>query len=539
MQKKNNFQFTPESSSGFNFQLFLSFRCIVCIMLAFSAIHLLADDRDDIFAKKIKLSTGKGAIYHLLKEVSEQSGYSFIYDSEIIENDKKVTVKKGEYTLRDAIIAITGNSQLQIDVLGNHILLRLLTEETGITIAVEQTEKTPPIILRGTIYDDETLEPIPYVNVGITGTTIGSISNLNGKFQISVIDSKDSAKIKLSHVGYETMETDFSLFAGRQIDFFLKPRDILLDEITVSIADPQQILHDIHKYKAQNYSNDPAYLTCFYREGIDYKQRNIDLTEAVLQIYKSGSMDNSAHDQVKLIKKRRIIDHQKNDTILPRMKSGINSCLVLDIIKEVPDFIDPANNSLYSYSFSNVTTNDNRLVNIVSFIQKPSVKEPLYTGDLYVEVESKALVKVQFDMNPRLVDKATNYFVAKKSRDLNLSLQEAKYMVSYKPTSDGLYYINHIRGDIVFKIRKRNHLFSNPLHFWFEMVTCKIDTEDVKGFSRNERLLPDRIFAETKHAYDQDFWENFNLILPEERLLETMINNLNEVINNEELTNDK
>ena len=509
-------------------------RCAICIILAFTAIHLQADDRDDVFAKKVTLTTGKGTIYQLLKEVSEQSGYSFIYDSEIIENDKKVSVRKGEYTLRDAIFTITGNKQLQIDVLSNHILLRLITEKTNLSTSVKK-ENNATSILRGTIYDAETREFIPYVNVSITGTTIGSVSNLNGEFQLIVHDLSDTSKIKLSHVGYETLETGISFLAGRQIDFFLKPQTISLQEITVSAADPQQILNDLLKYKTQNYSLAPAYLTCFYREGIDLKQRNIDLTEAVLQIYKSGSMDNSEHDQVKLIKKRRIANHQKNDTLMPRMKSGISSCLVLDIIKELPDFINPANNALYTYSYNNITTVDGRLVNIVTFTQKPFVKEPLYTGDLYVEAENKALVEVRFEMNPRLVDKATYYFIAKKTRAINLSLQEAKYVVSYKPTTDGMYYINHIRGDIVFKVRKRNQLFSSPLHFWFEMVTSKIVTEDVKPFQRNERLLPDNIFAETKHAYDQNFWDNFNLILPEERLLETMINNLNEVIISGEL----
>jgi len=497
------------------------------------AIHVHADDRDDVFSKKIKLSNGKSTIYLLLKEISVQAGYSFIYDSDIIENDKKITVRKGEYTLRDAIFAITGNNRLQMDVLGNHILLRLSADQTD--RPTNQKDSIASIILRGSIYDSETLEPIPYVNVGITGTTIGSVSNLNGEFQIIIHDPVDASTIKISHIGYETLETEYTLLAGHLIDFFLKPHTITLQEITVNFVDPQQILKDILNYKEQNYSLTPACLTSFYREGIEFRQRNIDITEAVLQIYKSGSRENSGHDQVKLIKKRRIVNQQMNDTIFPRMKSGINSCLVLDIIKELPDFIDPANNNLYTYTFNHITTIDNRPVHIVNFKQKPAVKEPLYAGDLYVEAESKALVEIRFEMNPQLVDKATNYFIAKKAHNINLTLQEAKYMVSYKPATDGMYYINHIRGDIVFKVRKKNHLFSNPLHFWFEMVTCKIDTDHVKPFQRSERLSPDHIFAETKHAYDENFWNNFNLILPEERLLDTMINNLNEVINNEEL----
>jgi len=510
----------------------MSHRGLVCIILVCAVIQIQADDRD-VFAIKIRLSSGKGTIYQLLKEVSEQSGYSFIYDSRIIANDKKVNVRKGEYTLPDAIHVITGNQQLKIDVLGNHILLRL-TDQPMNRLADAHTANDTKIILRGSIYDSETLEPIQYVTVGIAGTTTGTVSNQNGEFQLMLPDSIGAAQIKLSHIGYESQEVESALLAEQQVGFFLKPRTVALQEIVVSVADPVRILEDIHKQKAQNYSPTPVYLTSFYREGIDYKKRNIDLTEAVLQIYKTGFDYDSSYDQVKLIKKRRAVDTQNNDTIFPRMKSGVNSCLVLDIIKELPDFINPKDNSLYSYTVEKITTLDNRLIHVVNFTQKPSVREPLYTGDLYIEAETKALVEIQFEMNPKFVDKATHYFIDRKARDLNLALLEAKYIVSYKPAPDGIYYINHIRGDIVFKVRRKNHLFSNPLHFWFEMVTCKIDTENVKTFPRNDRLSPNRIFSEAKHAYDQHFWDNFNLILPEERLMENMIHNLNEAIVNAE-----
>jgi hypothetical protein len=490
-----------------------------------------ADDRD-VFAKKIKISTGRGTIYQLLQEVSAQSGYAFIYDSRIMDNDKRVSVRRGEYTLKDAIYIITGNKQLKIDVLGNHILLRL-EEEDRIRFE-EKTTDTKKIILRGTVYEFELNEPIPYVNVGITGTTIGTVTNRLGEFQLIIADTISRSNLRISHLGYESQEIESRLLAGQHVNFYLKPGSITLEEITVNIADPKQVLNDMLKQKEKNYSFEPALLTCFYREGIEHKRRIIDLTEAVLQVYKTGSQFDSSYDQVKLIKKRRITNQLQTDTIFPRMKSGINSCLILDIIKEMPDFMYAQNNEYYSYSYQNVTTIDDRLANIITFRQKPSVSEPLYTGDLYIETESKALVEIQIEMNPKHITKATHLFVARKTHDLNLTLQEAKYIVSYKLSANGMYYINHIRGDIVFNVRKRNHLFSSPLHFWFEMVTCKIDTENIRSFPRNERLSQTQIFAETKHPYDQDFWENFNFILPEERLKEAMINNLNEVIVNAE-----
>ena len=511
----------------------VSYRYIVCILFIFSAINIHANDRD-VLSKKIKLSTGKGTIYQLLKEVSEQSCYSFIYDSQIIENNKKVNIRKGEYTLLTAIHTITENSRLKIDVIGNHILLRLPEDKKSAVISEEQNNKSEKIILRGKIYNSETFEPVLYANIGINGTTIGTVSNHNGEFQLNISDTVCPSILKISHIGYESQEIETSFLTGQQIDFFLKPHVVMLPEVIVSATDPIQILNDILKHKEKNYALEPACFTSFYREGIEYKNRNIDLTEAVLQIYKTGCQHNSNHDQVKLIKKRRITNQQKNYTGVPQMKSGISSCLILDIIKEIPDFIDTKNNSLYSYSFNDITTIDNRTVNIITFKQKSSVKEPLYTGDIYVETESKALVEIQFEMNPQLVDKATNYFIDRKPHDLTFTLQQAKYIVSYKLATDSTYYINHIRGDIVFKTRKKNHLFSSPLHFWFEMVTCKIDNKDVKSFPKNDRLTPTHVFSETKHAYDKNFWDNFNFILPEERLKEAMIKNINEVIINAE-----
>jgi len=67
-----------------------------------------------------------------------------------------------------------------------------------------------------------------------------------------------------------------------------------------------------------------------------------------------------------------------------------------------------------------------------------------------------------------------------------------------------LCYINHIRGDLHFKIKKRRQLFNtNILHTWFEMVTCKIDTANVNRFSRIESLPTRTVFSDTHFNYDE------------------------------------
>ena len=507
------------------------FRYIIVCLFLWSVVGSIQAVGDDAFDRKVLLSRSKGTIYELLKDVSVQSGYLFIYDSQLIDNDKKIKIQKGSYTLRDAIYLITGDSRLQIDLVDEYILLRLPETENKIVSNKGKTQSKDSLFtIKGKLFDQETGNPVLFASISILNTSIGTISNQDGEFQLVVPDSLQRSKIRCSHIGYESREIDLSLLEGYHIDLAMNPQIVALQEIIIRAISPMQVLGDMMNHRAVNYAFEPVYLTSFYREGIEYRRRNADLTESVLQIFKTGYKNPASDDQVKLIKKRRIVDRHATDTIFPKMRSGINSCLVLDIIKELPEFIDPVEGTSYMYAHTGMNVIDGRLVDVIFFQQKDYVKEPLYTGELYIEVESKALVEVRFKINPGLVKKATNMFVDKKSAGLKIELQDAGYIVSYKPADDGRYYINHIRGDIQFKIRHKKRLFSTPLHFWFEMVTCKVDTEQVRPFPRNERLSTTRIFAETKHGYDKTFWEHFNIILPEEELKDAIIQNLNEIL---------
>ena len=103
-------------------------------------------------------------------------------------------------------------------------------------------------------------------------------------------------------------------------------------------------------------------------------------------------------------------------------------------------------------------------------------------------------------------------FAERSTRNIRIIPQKVVYTISYKPWQ-GTYYIHHIRGDLHFKVKRRRMLFSNQdLHIWFEMITCKVDTEQVTAFPRTDRLPTRTIFSDTNFKYDEDFWKEFNVI---------------------------
>ncbi len=51
----------------------------------------------------------------------------------------------------------------------------------------------------------------------------------------------------------------------------------------IRAVNPIRLLREMLKAKKTNYASVPVYLTTFYREGVRYKQKFRNLTEAVLK----------------------------------------------------------------------------------------------------------------------------------------------------------------------------------------------------------------------------------------------------------------
>ena len=500
------------------------FICFISWLLLSQALPVQADN-DDILNRKIELPKSKGTIYELLEKITEHSGFLFIYDSRIIRNEKVVSIKKGTYSVRDAIYKITGNPQLSLRVIGTHILIELTKKKGERTSPViEKTDSTSSYItIEGTILDKYTNAPIPFASVGIPVEAIGTITNQNGDFRFRIPDSLRQADMYFSHIGYIPQTVNVHTLTEHPNTLSLEPKVISLQEIIVRLINPHKVIGDMLSDRSKNYARQPVYLTSFYREGIELKKGFVNLTEAIIKIHKTPFNEHPAEkDQVKLLKMRQITNQAVKDTIIAKMKSGINATLLLDVIKNLPDFLNGQYSFLYNYAHTDITVVDNRLANVITFEQKKDVKDPLYRGEIYIDNENNALIAIHFEIHPKYVEKAAGMLIERKSRDLDIKPQKVSYTVTYKPWNN-TYYINHIRGDLHFRIKKKKQLFgSNNVHMWFEMVTCKIDTTNVNRFSRNESIQTRSVFAETDFIYDGNFWGDFNIILPEEQLNESI-----------------
>ncbi|WP_294609078.1 carboxypeptidase-like regulatory domain-containing protein [uncultured Bacteroides sp.] len=494
-------------------------RFLIILLGLLLVIGSMKAEGGDVLDRIIRLPRAKGTVYALLGKVSEQSGYLFVYDSKIVNNDAVVKTKGKKCTVRQAIYEIIGNKRLELKVIGQHILILPPAEKIVRTEKVAEIPQSFFFTITGTLRDKETGEPVSNASVIVQGTSIGNISNKDGEFRLHLPDSLKNSSLSFSHLGYMAQTIEAATLVGRDNVLNLEPKVVPLQEVLIRLVEPKKLLREMLERREDNYSLEPIYLTTFYREGVQLKNKFQSLTEAVFKVYKTSLKEKNAFDQVKLLKMSRIDNRESSDSLVAKIRAGIQACLQLDIMKDLPDFfsVDELNNP-YVYTSGDITFIDDRCVNVVYFEQKSDVKEPLYCGALYIDSENGALVQARIEMQPKYIKKATRIFVVRQAPKVNLTAQKIEYTISYKPWN-GTYYIHHIRGDQYFRMKRKRAFSSNPiLHTWFEMVTCRVDNENVTRFPRAERLPTRTVLAEEDFRYDKNFWEDFNVIPLEEEL---------------------
>lgn len=88
----------------------------------------------------------------------------------------------------------------------------------------------------GQIVDAKTNKGLAYVNIGVVGQNIGTVSDRNGNFNLRLSSNVRSGELKMSMVGYESLTFSVSEFKKEIKDnsqFFMKPQAIDLAEVVV------------------------------------------------------------------------------------------------------------------------------------------------------------------------------------------------------------------------------------------------------------------------------------------------------------------
>jgi CarboxypepD_reg-like domain len=456
-----------------------------------------------------------------LSIITRQTGYNFTYDSRLIDQEKKVLMTFSKTKLSVILDSILKNDSLVISVIDRYIIIS--HSEKHPSLPADSTTVEPLKYITGKIIDDETSEPLPFATIALKNKGKGTVSNNNGNFGMKISSDFSDDTLSFSYLGYLGREIPVKKAFGNNLTVSMKREFISIPEIIIKNQNPQEIIWKTFKAISQNYGNTPSLMTGFYREGVLKKSELQTYSEAILQIYKSAYSGTLYGDQIKVYKSRKIENSDRSDTLALRLKAGLSTCLDLDGAKHIFDFITNESMADYTYRLTDIVTYDEEAAYAIEFEQRENVDLPLFKGTIYINTVDYGILNAEFEINPKLIHKMKDSFITTTSHGFNTWPVSVKYSVSYLKMNNR-YFLNHVRGDLIFLSSRKKKLFSTQFKVFFELAITEIKLTNVSRFEREELAPVHSVFSKTITSYDPLFWGNQDFLRPEDNLLKALKN---------------
>ena len=373
-------------------------------------------------------------------------------------------------------------------------------------------------IVSGTVKDKQTKKKLEYVNISVPGTNVGTITNSDGEFTIKVQDSLQAKVVEISHIGYYNYR--IALTGNDMVDenVMLTQNANVLEEVVVRAHDPRMLVEEAMNRIGKNYSEKPTLLTGFYRETAQKGKRYINISEAIIDVYKTPYDEDASRDRVQIFKGRALLSQKASDTLIVKLLGGPNLSLYVDIVKNPDILLDKTTLGYFSFRMEESVVMDNRPQYVISFQPQAILPYALHYGKLYIDKESLAFTRAEFNLNMEDRDKATSAILKKKPAGLRFRPVEVSFLVTYKQVN-GKSYLNYIRNEVRFKCDWKRRLFSTNYAMVSEMVVTDSKDQAVNAIPykmsfKSSQSLSDKV----SDFRDENFWGSYNIIEPTESL---------------------
>ena len=184
----------------------------------FTCSALAGNVEAQILDKPISISLYQTRMEQVLLQIQKMTEVKFVYSPSIVEIEKKISLNVTDRKLSAVLDEILKPSAIQYKLINDYILLYRnplvpaeelapASEEPGNHSSIDENEwKLLQFTIKGRVTDD-TNEPLPGVSILLKGTILGTTTDANGDYSISVPDDMASTGVLVvSFIGYTKQE---------------------------------------------------------------------------------------------------------------------------------------------------------------------------------------------------------------------------------------------------------------------------------------------------------------------------------------------
>lgn len=193
---------------------------ITCLLLLVAIVQVSASTYAQ--STKLTLDMENATLSELFEKIENSSEFRFFYDSNEIDLSREVTIHKEKSNIAEILTEAFTGTEYSYVLIDRHIIV----QNKGRAEEILAGKASPQPAVRGTITSRQG-DPLPGVTVLVKGTTNGTVTNSEGQYSLSGVQTGDV--LVFSFIGMETTEVEVG--TERTIDIVMRESTIDIEEV--------------------------------------------------------------------------------------------------------------------------------------------------------------------------------------------------------------------------------------------------------------------------------------------------------------------
>lgn len=196
----------------------------------------------------IELNIKEGKLETILNAIEEKTDYSFFYTEKSIRDNANLSLSTTSGSVADVLLDIASKKSLHFKQVNNVISVKALSPDLGekkIDIIVDRAD----VEVSGTV-KNAAGETLPGVAISVLGTTVGTVTDIDGKYKLSV---PEGSTLVFSYIGFATQNV--AIGNRTVIDVVMQEETRALEEVVIAALGIQKSSRSIG-YSATNVGSD-------------------------------------------------------------------------------------------------------------------------------------------------------------------------------------------------------------------------------------------------------------------------------------------
>ncbi|MCD2424129.1 TonB-dependent receptor [Niabella pedocola] len=215
---------------------------LTMLFLLFFTFHIHASGFGQ---QRIHLKVKKTELAEVLRSIEAKTSYRFLYNNDLPAMRSKVTLNARDATIEEVLPQLLFYTDMTFQLMANDLIV--LRENPLEKKAITVTGKVT----------DSSGAPLSGVSVQVKGTTIGTVTNVEGAFTLSVPDANST--LVFSMVGYDAQE--YPLNGNTQVNITLIASQQVMDQVVVigyGTARKRELTGSVASVKGEELAKQPV-----------------------------------------------------------------------------------------------------------------------------------------------------------------------------------------------------------------------------------------------------------------------------------------